>query len=65
MIIRSIKYTLILMTLSCVSLAQPGPPGDPSEDPDNPVPITGIEILLASGAALGLKRMYDAKKKVE
>ncbi|WMN11393.1 hypothetical protein QYS49_38230 [Marivirga salinae] len=45
--------------------AQPGGGGDggtPTE-PDNPVPITGIEYLIAAGAAFGAKKIYDNKKK--
>jgi len=38
-------------------------PGDPGTDPDNPVPITGIEYLIAAGAAFGAKKLYDRKKK--
>lgn len=38
-------------------------PGDPGPDPDNPVPITGIEYLIAAGAAFGAKKLYDKKKK--
>lgn len=40
--------------------AQPGPPPPPV---DNPVPITGIEYLIAAGAAFGAKKIYDKKKK--
>lgn len=42
---------------------QPGPDNPGGEDPENPVPITGIEYLLAAGAALGFKKLYDKKKK--
>jgi hypothetical protein len=35
-------------------------PGDPSGDPD--VPITGIEVLIGLGGALGLKKMMSKKK---
>ncbi|WP_296620944.1 hypothetical protein [Marivirga sp.] len=41
--------------------AQPGTPTDP--EADNPVPITGIEYLIAAGAAFGAKKIYDKKKK--
>ncbi len=37
-------------------------PGNPGGDPDNPVPITGIEYLIAAGAAFGAKKLYDKKK---
>jgi hypothetical protein len=43
---------LFLMLLAvCKSFGQPDLP------PPNPVPITGIEILLASGGAYGIYRL--------
>lgn len=38
-------------------------PGDPGDDPGNPVPISGIEILIALGALFGAKKVYDIRKK--
>jgi len=38
------------------------PPGPPDPPDDNPVPITGIEYLIAAGAAFGAKKLYDKKK---
>jgi len=35
-------------------------PTDPSTDPD--VPITGIEILVAAGGALGLRSLLAKRK---
>jgi hypothetical protein len=57
---RLLKYILTLLIFCCTTLAmaQPGEPGDP----DEPVPITGIEILLAAGGLLGAKKIYDNKK---
>jgi len=40
--------------------AQPGV-GDPTNG--NPTPISGIEILLLAGAALGVRRLYTKNKK--
>lgn len=55
---RSITtLSLIILTCSMV-LAQPG---DPGGDPD--VPITGIEILIAAGGALGLRALLQRKDK--
>lgn len=34
-------------------------PGNPGGDPDEEVPISGIGILLAAGAAFGAKKAYD------
>lgn len=36
-------------------------PGDPGGDPDN-VPITGIEILIATGALFGVKKLLGKSK---
>ncbi|HEU5292338.1 MAG TPA: hypothetical protein VFU05_16940 [Cyclobacteriaceae bacterium] len=36
-------------------------PGDPSGDPD--VPITGIEILIAIGGALGIRKFLQERRK--
>jgi len=48
----------IVLLFSCIIVnAQPGPP------PTNPVPITGIEILVGAGALLGAKRMVANRKK--
>jgi len=62
------NYKIILSTVLVVFLigvstinAQPGPPPPPPDD--NPVPITGIEYLIAAGAAFGAKKLYDKKKK--
>ncbi|MGM0582049.1 MAG: PID-CTERM protein-sorting domain-containing protein [Bacteroidota bacterium] len=66
---KIIKSTLIfsLLIISFYSLnAQPGGGGDggtPNDPGDNPVPITGIEYLIAAGAAFGAKKIYDKKKK--
>lgn len=45
--------------LSVVVWAQPG---DPGGDPDQ-VPISGIEFLLAVGAAFGIKRFINKRNK--
>ncbi|HET8858954.1 hypothetical protein [Marivirga sp.] len=65
---KIIKSTLIFSILffGILSLnAQPGPPTNPTDPTpgDNPVPITGIEYLIAAGAAFGAKKIYDKKKK--
>jgi hypothetical protein len=59
-LIKSILISsFFIIGLSTLS-AQPGPP--PPADQDNPVPITGIEYLIAAGAAFGAKKLYDKKK---
>ena len=43
------------------SFAQPTGGGPGTEPP--PVPITGIELLLAAGAGYGAKKAYDVYRK--
>lgn len=52
----------IVFTIFCSSglLAQPG---DPGGDPDNPIPISGIEILLAAGALFGIRSIVKRNDK--
>lgn len=52
-------YLIALVVNISVGSAQPGPPDPPD---DNQVPITGIEYLIAAGAAFGAKKIYDKKK---
>ena len=51
---------VIFILLPAFLLAQPG---DPGGDPD--VPITGIEILLALGGVLGIKKIFIRNKTKE
>jgi len=45
--------------ISVIVIAQPGDPGGGG----NPgVPITGIELLLAGGATLGIRKLLNARK---
>jgi hypothetical protein len=56
---RFVVALIIVMSCSLgVAFAQPG---DPGGDPD--VPITGIEILIGAGGALGLKKAWENRKK--
>ena len=48
---------LVFCFLFGVANGQPGPP------PANPVPISGIEILLGVGALLGAKNLWDTRKR--
>ena len=76
---QSIKYIITISALALFTFfitpqvfGQAGPPPPPqSNNGDSgsgaaPVPIDGgISILLAAGAALGAKKVYDMKKKGE
>lgn len=51
---------ILLILVLCLPLFVLAQPGDPGGDPD--VPITGIEILLAMGGFLGLRKFMNSKK---
>jgi hypothetical protein len=51
-------FIVIFLLLPGLLFAQPGDPG--GGDPD--VPITGIEILLALGGVLGIKRILGLNR---
>jgi hypothetical protein len=52
--------TLLLVGIDGFSQPGGGGPGG-GEDPDNPIPITGIEWLIAAGAGLGARKLYKMK----
>ncbi|MEO0132971.1 MAG: hypothetical protein ABIK73_08600 [candidate division WOR-3 bacterium] len=56
------KYRLIIVICGLFNFYAYSQPGDPGGDPDNVIPITGVEILLAGGAALGLNRLLKSKR---
>ncbi|MEO1052809.1 MAG: hypothetical protein AAFX87_19395 [Bacteroidota bacterium] len=61
--IKSVIFTIFLFLTVNVN-AQPGGGGpDGGGDPDNNVPITGIEVLLIAGGALGISRFVKSKLK--
>ena len=55
---RHFLVTTLFFLLSVVCFAQPG---DPGEDPD--VPLGGIELLIAAGAAFGARKWLHKNKK--
>lgn len=57
-----IIFMVGFMAASISLLAQPGPGNPP---PPNPVPINGVELLLGAGALLGMKKLWDQRKKSE
>jgi hypothetical protein len=57
-----LKKALVVFLLFFAGTVQTfAQPGNPDEDPDNPVPITGIEWLIAGGCALGLRKLLSRK----
>ncbi len=57
--LKLICLTLIALSFPFVVLSQPSG-GGPGEPPD--VPITGIEILIAAGGALGIRKLIQSRK---
>jgi hypothetical protein len=58
-IIIFLLCTVVLLTWQTVVFGQPGNP----PDPDNPVPITGLEYLLGGGILYGIRSLLKARKK--
>ena len=54
------KFFLIFCLIFTFNLAI-AQPGDPGGDPDNPVPITGIEYLLIAGGLFGARKLIKKK----
>jgi hypothetical protein len=59
--VRFLRYFFIgaLVLMANYVIAQVGAP---PPDPGDPVPITGIEILLGAGALYGSKRLIESRK---
>jgi hypothetical protein len=58
---KVVFFALIFLVLTTeTTLGQPGG-GGPGGEPD--VPITGIEILIAVGAALGVRKLLSSRRK--
>lgn len=58
-----LKKTLVVVALLFAgSLQLLGQPGNPQDDPDDAVPITGIEWLIVGGCALGMRKLFASKK---
>ena len=58
-------FSILLISVffsSYTLMAQPGDPGG-GTDPDNPVPIDGVSILLAAGGIYGAKKIYSHRKR--
>ncbi len=53
--------TMALVLCAVAGFAQPGGGGDPGGG--QPVPFSGIEVLLVGGAALGIHAMRKLRKR--
>ena len=59
-----LSFAVLLFLALHVAKAQPGG-GGPGGGGDPDVPITGIEILIAIGGVLGMRKLINSKKKSE
>jgi len=55
---KKIILVIFFASIAMLGVAQPGDPGGGGK----PVPIGGIEILIAAGAALGVRSLVRSKK---
>lgn len=53
----------LVITFSLISFVTLAQPGDPGGGGNPTVPISGIEILIAAGAALGLRSFFTGRKR--
>jgi hypothetical protein len=53
-------FLCLALCVLALTVANAQPPGDPATAPD--IPITGIEILIALGGILGIKKLIARKK---
>ncbi|MCX2745219.1 hypothetical protein OO013_15165 [Mangrovivirga sp. M17] len=60
--IITIMIFMMVFSVYVVS-AQPGGGPPPPPPPPTAVPFGGLELLLAAGAALGIKKFVDSRKK--
>jgi hypothetical protein len=62
------SFFIVALLLTSANIAALGQPGNGKPCPKLPcpkpfVPITGIELLIAAGGALGLKKVLSRKNK--
>ena len=60
--LKQIAFVILLSGIATFAWSQPQPQ-NPQTDPDNPVPITGIEYLLIGGGAYGVSRILKNRNK--
>lgn len=59
------KFFRLLLTVSFLfaALVLEAQPGDPGGNPDNPVPLGGLEYLIGGGLLLGIRSLWNRRKK--
>jgi hypothetical protein len=58
---RRIFFPLFFLLIFISASAQPRRPGPPPPDPGQPIPISGIEYLVAAGALWGGRQLLKKK----
>lgn len=61
-LVKKAGFLVITLLLSGVLTTVSAQPPNPGDDPDIPLD-GGLSLLLAAGAALGGKKVYDMRKK--
>jgi hypothetical protein len=60
---KTLRIFLVVLFFNVISAALYAQPGDPDPPGEDPVPITGLEWLLAGGGALGAYNVFKRKFK--
>lgn len=60
---RLVLSTAFWLFVVLTGAAQPGGSGSDDPGPGDPVPISGIEILIGLGSLYGAKKVYDSRRK--
>jgi hypothetical protein len=60
---KAVLIITFLLLMAINTYSQPGGGGDPGGG--QPVPLSGVEFLLGLGAALGVKRLMDLRKRTK
>jgi hypothetical protein len=60
---RSIGILIVFLAAALTAGAQPGGGGDPGGG--EPVPFSGLEVLLTAGAVLGAKALHTLRKRTK
>ena len=56
------RFVMLLAFVFCFTILAHSQPGDPNGGNPPGVPITGLEVLLAGGAALGIRKLIQNRK---
>lgn len=55
----TVIFFILIVT---VAFAQPGGSGLPGDPPPNPIPISGLAVLLGLGSVIGIRKLLKRDK---